>query len=304
MATAKSNRLTLQNSFDLAKKKSEGGNPDTGYCIDGRVFYAYMTNVEWGEFVRRMPGEFANRFEHGQGGEMKERKTRHGNYVPPKMCSYGSSSRMLYELANNIPDFIFEYELPTVIGGKAHLDGYKENGNIYVEAKCREIYGDKEEVSAVYDQLYEYLSRTTLLRYERNENKVSFNWGTKEIEHFDLKQMLCHLLGIANHNLCNGIAPVNFLYMVYKPTPELLSFLNEDDRKRIQEIWKQEKQEAESIDFKCLYRHIILFFREKMSIGTNITAEQVCEMEQSFSFLFCTQYDFKEQLTRISNVTI
>lgn len=74
---------------------------------------------------------------------MRERKTCFGNYIPPKMSSYGSSSRMLYELAKDIPDFIFKYKMPAIIGGKAHLDGYlkkatyiwTQNAVKYMEAK-------------------------------------------------------------------------------------------------------------------------------------------------------------------------
>ncbi|MCQ2276427.1 MAG: hypothetical protein MJZ87_05750 [Bacteroidales bacterium] len=167
MFEAQNKQLTLQDKFDLAKKLSEGGTANTGFCIDGQVYNAYLTNDEWSDFVKTMPTEIAIFFDNGQGGDMRERKTCFGNYIPPKMSSYGSSSRMLYELAKDIPDFIFKYKMPAIIGGKAHLDGYLKKGNIYMDAKCREIYGGQGDVKNVYDPYYAYLFRKTLLRYFR-----------------------------------------------------------------------------------------------------------------------------------------
>lgn len=294
--------LSLQGKFDIAKKQSEGGNPDCGYSIDGRLYNAYLTNEEWSEFVRVMPPAIKKQFRDGSGGEMRERKTRYGNRVPPKMASYGSSSRMLYGLAKDIPNFNFEYKLPTRIGRPAHLDGFIKNGNLYIEAKCREIYGGKGEVKTDYDPLYDYLSSSIKLGYERNDKKVTFYWNKQEIKHFDLKQMICHLLGIANNLLYRGITPVNFLYLVYQPTQNLLSYMKDKDYRKIQEIWEQEKQEAESIDFKQLYYYIALYLHTKMNVGRDNTTKQIEKMAGGFSFSFCTQNDFTDHINRTQNV--
>lgn len=304
MFEAQNKQLTLQDKFDLAKKLSEGGTANTGFCIDGQVYNAYLTNDEWSDFVKTMPTEIANFFDNGQSGDMRERKTCFGNYIPPKMSSYGSSSRMLYELAKDIPDFIFKYKMPAIIGGKAHLDGYLKKGNIYMDAKCREIYGGQGDVKNVYDPYYAYLFRKTLLRYFRYGKQVKFYWGIKEVMYLNLKQILCHFLCIANYHLCNGIAPVNFIYLVYEPTTALLSYLTKEESSKIQEIWNQDKQEAESIDFKRLYRIAALFLHEEQGIAPNITTEQIAEMSESFTFTFCTQHDFIDNINRLSNGTI
>lgn len=294
--------LSLQDKFDIAKKQSEGGNPDCGYSIDGRLYNRYLTNDEWDEFVRAMPPAIKKQFGNGSGGEMRERKTRYGNRVPPKMASCGSSSRMLYGLAKDIPDFNFEHKLPTRIGGDAHLDGFIKKSNLYIEAKCREIYGGKGEVKTDYDPLYDYLSRYTLLGFDRRNKMVTFHWNKQEIKHFDLKQMICHLLGIANDLLCRGIEPVNFLYLVYQPTQDLLSYMEDNDSHKIQEIWGQEKQEAESIDFKQLYYYIALYLHTKMNVGRDNTTKQIEKMAGVFSFSFCTQNDFTDHINRTQNV--
>lgn len=60
MFEAQNKQLTLQDKFDLAKKLSEGGTANTGFCIDGQVYNAYLTNDEWSDFVKTMPTEIAN----------------------------------------------------------------------------------------------------------------------------------------------------------------------------------------------------------------------------------------------------
>ena len=86
------------------------------------------------------------------GSELKEKNGR-----PPKMASFGSSSRMIYNLSNKKNGFHFEKKLPTTVGGTANLDGFYEDDNryIFVEAKCHEPYNVKKTViSSKYKDLY------------------------------------------------------------------------------------------------------------------------------------------------------
>lgn len=285
--------MTLQNKFDIAKKLFEKGDIKDGYHIGHKVYYAYMTNQEWSDFIYKMPKEINDNFKNGDGKELEQKKHSSGCELPPKMCSYGSSSRMLYQLAWNIPKFKFEHKLHTIIGGDANIDGYLEKDNIYIEAKCREIYGSiNSQISNKYDELYEYISqkdnRFSFVRYGKN---VTFKWEENNIELFDIKQIICHLLGIANSNLKNGkIQNIVFLYLVYDPKE--LNFNKAEDRDAIIKLWNQEKSEAEKVDYKALYYHIAKFLHEKKGIGQNIHQTQIEEMGKWFSFNFCTQTDF------------
>ena len=105
-----------------------------------------MNNDEWDAFVADMEKNHQNAFDEygaGSGGELKPK----GKY-PPKMASYGSSSRMIYNLCKGIAEFHFEEKMPTKVGGTANLDGYMETGDryIFVEAKCRELYGENSHL--------------------------------------------------------------------------------------------------------------------------------------------------------------
>lgn len=75
------------------------------------------------------------------GCELEEKNSRYG-LTPPQMTSFGSSSRLIYECSKDIPNFSFEKLLPTRVGHTANLDGCiaTKESDIFVEAKCREIY--------------------------------------------------------------------------------------------------------------------------------------------------------------------
>ena len=78
----------------------------------------------------------------GDGGELEEKDGR-----PPKMASFGSSSRMIYNLSNKKDGFHFEKKLPTTVGGTANLDGFYEDDARYIFCRgevSRAVYLQKE----------------------------------------------------------------------------------------------------------------------------------------------------------------
>lgn len=101
----------------------------TGYILKGRLYCSYMDNTVWESFVSEMQKDYPsafNAFNDGAGDELGIKKV---TKAPPKMASYGSSSKMIYLLSRGIPDFQFEKKLPTTIGGTAHMDGYLHKDN-------------------------------------------------------------------------------------------------------------------------------------------------------------------------------
>ena len=223
-----------QEALDYAIRDSEiSSESDFGYKIDGKDPYEnYMSNKTWDIFLKQMPEEHYKQFEDGNGGELKEKKGRYG-INPPKMASYGSSSRLIYELSKDIDGFIFEERLDTRVGGTANLDGLLRKGNeyIYVEAKRREIYcssHEKQAIKSVYKPVYEYL-KNSQFSYDIEDIKgtdkqeetmtVTFKIDNEPVIYFDLKQLICHFLGITNdlskHSVKN--AKVTFLYLLYNP---------------------------------------------------------------------------------------
>lgn len=198
-----------------------------GYKVKDNIYYNYMSNEYWESYKKDMPEEHRKQFDNGSGGELKEKKGRWGIY-PPKMASFGSSSRMIYELSKDIPGFCFEEQLDTRVGGIANLDGFlkKDNKYIYIEAKRREIYSsthESEEIKEVYLPVYKWVEDKCGKKYfyakEEGIKKVTFYLNNNPVQYFDLKQLICHFLGItydlAKHSINN--ADVKFLYLIYNP---------------------------------------------------------------------------------------
>lgn len=224
----------LQTALDCAVRDSLKGKG--GYKIKGDIYYNYMTNDEWEDFLREMEDCHQKQFYGGNGGETK------GNKYPPKMASYGSSSRFIYELSHKIPGFSFEEKLDTKVGGIANLDGFIRSGTeyIYVEAKKREIYNKSEKkISEVYLPAYKYIQNCCKM-FAFNQfctegaRSIAFKIGEDDVKYFDMKQMICHFLGItydlAKHSIKN--AKVKFLYLLYNPC-SIEKFLHEKYKEKV-----------------------------------------------------------------------
>ena len=216
--------MNITEKLDLAIKLAEIGTTDGCYTIGNIKRTTYMSNEEWYSFLTTMDSAARAEYEAGGGSELKEKNGR-----PPKMASYGSSSRMIYNLSHENQSFVFEKQLPTTVGGKANLDGFLETPDkyIFVEAKCHESYSTKKNsVSMNYQKLYDYInehskdfkidmSPSTCGKYMN----ATYFIRNKKIERFDIKQMICHLLGIATA-LLNGTLEkkkLSFVYLHYDP---------------------------------------------------------------------------------------
>lgn len=217
----------MQTALDCAIRDYEH-NKEAGYIIKDTQYFNYICNQEWEKYLNDMKPCHKNQYGMGAGGELKE-----GKY-PPKMASFGSSSRLIYELSKDIDGFIFEEKLDTRVGGTAHLDGFLRKGcdYIYIEAKRREIYGsshENEEIKSVYEPVYKKIKEVCGSHFDyhsvecktkkEDTKKVTFIVNGKSVKYFDLKQLICHFLGItydiAKHPVSK--AKVTFLYLLYDP---------------------------------------------------------------------------------------
>ncbi len=286
----------MQKTLDFSIKKHETGTTEGGFTVkDGKIYASYMSNSEWNAFIGNMKENYPQAFgqyDAGSGGECMP----NGVY-PPKMASYGSSSRMIYNLCKDIPSFRFEYKLPTTVGGIANLDGYlkKENERIYVEAKCREPYGEQPQlIEEKYEELYRYLNEqpTNNLNISISEGTASkikalFSVDGKEIRHFDMKQMICHLLGIATKHLQEPISKrISFLYLVYDPTK--IELIHSEKGAKIVETYNTMCAECNAVAFKALFEDICRF----LSKNRNLPSENISAIVSSFSFQLKNQIDF------------
>ena len=279
-------------------------NPDikAGYVIGGKTYDNYLDNTSFAKFVTDM--EEQNPIAHkmyGKGGgkELEERKVG-ANIYPPKMASFGSSSRMIYNLMKNEEKngFRFEEKLSTTVGGKANLDGFmeKEDKYIFVEAKCREPYSQKRNIiDRKYEELYGMISKSDKVNIKCNVDdkakktdekgmKVTFLSDDKEIHHFDLKQMICHLLGVATAFL-NGKYKnknIEFVYLLFNPN---LIKLDEGEEK-ILKIYNETCNECNSIDFKALFEVIVDYLQTVKNKGKD---KNKADIVNAFTFKLCDQ---------------
>ena len=233
-------KIDNQIALDFAIRDALNEPIICGYSITDKkeLYYNYMSNEAWEEFKNDMSYEHKQQYKDGHGGELNEK-----DGTPPKMASFGSSSRLIYLLSKDVAGFSFEEKLSTKVGGPANLDGYlkTEEHDIYVEAKCREIYGSyaNQKISKVYKDVYDFIHdrnglfgyRVTEIKDDKRHFKCTFTWDDKEIIHFDIKQLICHFLGICanildNNKKKNANPNVKFIYLIFNPNEDT-DFSNE-----------------------------------------------------------------------------
>ncbi len=317
-------KVNLQLALDYAirdaeieESKANDENPPLtyGYEIEGKKdpYDNYMSKKSFEKFKSEMNPVAFKQFGKGGGSELKERKNKAKVVVaPPKMASFGSSSRMMYNTANSVEtiqsEFNYEKKLHTTVGGTANLDGYvkTDKHHIFVEAKCREPYGDKDdEIRSVYSDFYEHITNSKInltcdiIRYfkKRSSNNkineymiVDFYFGDKKIEHFDIKQMLCHLLGIGTKILKENLytdSDIKFIYLLYNP--EKLDFIDENIKKTIIGIRDKTCNESKVIT-KELFGIILRYLKDNYYTDSNIVIDDIVN---NFNFIVCDQDDFK-----------
>ena len=289
--------MNIIETLDLAIKQNEKATVDGAYVLpykDGVLKKStYITNDEWNAFLNSMPEEARKEYGAGGGDELSEK-----NGHPPKMASYGSSSRMIYTLSREKEGFHFEKKLSTTVGGKANLDGFYEDENhyIFVEAKCHEPYTAKNvTVSKCYEKLYKYINEKMLgsIHIDMQTSKcgrylnVQYFANDEKLERFDLKQMICHLLGIAT-GILNGTLKrkqTDFIYLLYDPT-EL--DIEPEAKAEIDTIYERTCYECNLIDFAELFRVILEFLRET-KFESAMSQDELDDVILKFTFTLASQ---------------
>ena len=282
---------------------------ECGYKIEKekKTYWNYLSNDAWEEFKGKMKKAHLCQFEDADGGEMKEKKGRYG-INPPKMASFGSSSRFLYNISKDIEGFQFEKLLPTRVGHSANLDGYimRDDVDIFVEAKCKEIYSSHKtiKVSNVYEGIYKELHelypkfsfKNNGQPKEDNEHfKCTFKFDGEEIVHFDIKQLICHFLAISANILEDEKANKNvkFVYLIFNPKyADSACFENEkvsSYKERIFKIYDETiKEIKEKFDMKELFASVFKIQAGRLGVEG--------KKYSSFDFCIADQKDYKEEI--------
>lgn len=263
----------------------------SGYRTEeGNQYDSYMDNDSWNAMLAAMRDDHRCQYADGGGGELREKNGR-----PPKMASFISSSRMIYQLSKDIPGFVFEAKRPTVVGGIANLDGYLSNDSktCYVEAKLREPYSHSaiQKIKVNYQPVYIWLRERmngyfncVMEHCSEREMNVVFSCRNNVFAEFDIKQMICHLLGIAAYHLRQEQIPesIRFLYLLYNPSK--LS-IEEHSAAQIMRIHQNTVQAAEGYHFERMFGHIIDFLIETH----DFPADHAPALKKAFSFRLCDQ---------------
>lgn len=264
-----------QKALDYAIRDEEMKNNmyGCGYMVRNTTYWNYMSNESWNLFFNSMSSIHKTQYDNADGGELSEKNSRYG-MMPPKMASFGSSSRLIYNLSKSIPNFQFEKQLPTHVGHKANLDGYlcKAGKNIYVEAKCREIYSSHTdiEVGNVYEEVYNFIHEVNNdfsfeknVSKEKNHFKCTFSYQGRVIKHFDIKQLICHFLAITADVLKTGQkANIQFLYLIFNPEydTDFTFDANCKYKRMISECYSETIKEIENLgNLKWLFDVILSF---------------------------------------------
>ena len=296
----------------IAEQKQKEGL-HSGYTVrsGGNVYEDYLCDrTSWKQLREKMLPQHVEQYSKGSGGELKEE-----NGHPPKMAAFASSSRMIYTLSavkNHIPDFRFEEQLPTTVGGIANLDGYLEQDGkfTFVEAKCREPYGHsvRQAIKQNYREIYDYL-RTRMPRVftcvmenipdgaegkePQNKMNVVFFCHGKVVAYFDIKQMISHLLGIATkfltseNDLPGKVRDIHFLYLLFDPSDLQME---QEDKAAVMQIYQDTCWCAEHYHFAEMFGHIVDFLAPRLAPQAD--KGQLETLKKAFQFDLRNQNDY------------
>lgn len=297
--------MELNKILDYAIMADETAkNPDvkSGYVTNEKSYNNYLSNDSFAEFVEDMKVNHPIAYEmYGKGGgkELEERKSG-ANIYPPKMASFGSSSRMIYNLIKDVDGFLFEKKLPTTVGGTANLDGFMETEEkcVFVEAKCREPYTQKDSIyERKYEDLYRVISASDKTSVackieviDERKMEVKFILGETEIHSFDMKQMISHLLGIATAYLKGEFdKKIDFIYLLFNP--KLIE--SKEGASEIHSVYEQTCNECNSVDFKALFEVIVDYLQTTRGLGKDKIKSNIVD---NFRFELIDQTEFKDVL--------
>lgn len=217
----------IKNNINKIEKKVE-----FGYQVEGKEepYSLYYSEKEFKKFLDEMRQpkyqEFYLSYAKGKGSEIKAQKGRYGT-KPPKMASVASSSRFCYlALRDGAHALGYDGKVRVEVGcpitgikGTAPQIDAKIGDNTYVEVKCHEIF-DLHQITLKQQYWNLIYGKENSFGFEEKDltAKAEFMIPLEEFgiheKHamFDIKQLICHLLGIASTNQA-----AELVYLFYKP---------------------------------------------------------------------------------------
>ena len=249
-----------QNQFDKILKKNVINATDInpfepiGYK---KPYPAYYKDPIFLDFVHEMQTEFPKHFEKYNRGKGNELTPQNGS--PAKMASVGSSSRFCYLALRHYGDAVdFEHEcrIKGIKGGTApQMDAYFKDSNTFVEVKCHEIFGShdtqlsKQYIPLLFGKGNDFGLPVIEPEVVNGKFEIPFKeMGITPPKMFDVKQLLCHLLGVKSHNEADDRqdkkAP-RLVYLFFKPKAS-----TQEEQDAIDEAFKTLSGEIHDIFYK------------------------------------------------------
>ena len=121
----------------------------------------------------------------------------------------------------------------------------------------------KERVREPYKELYEYISKSDKTPMKCSADTLAFSYNGNAITIFDMKQMICHMLGIAGAIIDGKYREkdIMFLYLLFNPTK--INIPDTNEKENILDVYKQICNECNMIDFSVLFEVIFDYQKEQ-----------------------------------------
>ncbi|WP_044973449.1 hypothetical protein [Ruminococcus sp. HUN007] len=248
--------------FDHIIKDLIGNDKLFGYKAKSEKPYPmYYSKDVFDQFVKDMIKNYPDahkKYNEGAEGELKAKR------YPPKMASVASSSRFCYLALRNGIDITIgserikgnpEFEKVCPIFSKykthaPHLDAYIIDSNCYFEVKCHEIFDSHKVV--MKDDYREPIKDEFGLDPVITPNTKSgtfeiplkkFGIDNKDTTRFDIKQLICHLLGIAKKKGTNK----KLVYLFFRPDTDKLEMSSTINENELEKVFNELQEEIKYI---------------------------------------------------------
>lgn len=244
--------MISKKDFDNIIKRNIVKNKDDS-VLGYDSYENYYSCAEFEKFKTEMQRpeyqEFYNRYKAGKGCELEPQQGKSGE-LPPKMASVASSSRFCYLAFRDMGSGSVMVEVPCrikgILGTPPQLDAYISTINTYFEVKCHEIF-DSHHVKMsnnYWDLLYGKDNDFGLFAQKNNSKTFNIPLTEFDIETktsmFDIKQLLCHLLGISSQK--DVVENVRLVYLFFKPKTD-----SDEDSRSIDEVFDLLQSEIKKI---------------------------------------------------------
>jgi hypothetical protein len=226
------------------------------YVTASKAYDNYYSKEFFDKFQKEMSEKYSEYYKFyadGAGGELKEKQLK-GTWIPPKMASVASSSRLCYcalrdgaeVLGGNTVKFEYECKIEDIAAMTyPQLDAYIEESHTFIEAKCHEIFDShKVELSEKYKPyITEDFGIKSMVEQDKKIKIDLSEFGIKETtSRFDIKQLLCHLIGIKSEMKKLKLAESKLTYLYFIPISKV-----DKENEQIKTVFGELKEEINKI---------------------------------------------------------